>query len=267
MTEATSNLHRSAWQDWWGGTRRTDVWWTLAWYDLVLRYRRSMLGPLWMTLSMGITILGMGPLYGSLFKVDLAHYFPHLALGLIFWTFFSGIVAESCTVLISSGNYLKQGYFPISIFVWRSIARNLMQLAHHLVLYLPIVLWADIRLSWPVLLILPALALAVANAQALGLLLGLVCARFRDVTQIVTSTMQLLMFLTPVFWLPESLPERAQFVLINPFAQMLTLLRTPLMGGTAAGAVWWGFLGWTAANLLLASLVFSRLRRRVVYWL
>jgi lipopolysaccharide transport system permease protein len=267
MTASTSNLHRSAVQDWWDGTKRTDVWWTLAWYDLVLRYRRSLLGPLWLTLSMGIMILGMGPLYGSLFKVDLVRFYPHLALGIIFWTFFSGIVTESCNVLISSSNYLKQGYFPISIFVWRSISRNVMQLAHHIVLYIPIAIWVGKPLSWSAWLAVPALFLVIINAQALGLLLGLICARFRDVIQIVTSTMQLLMFLTPVFWLPESLPGRAQFVLLNPFAQMLDVLRTPLMGGTVSTNTWLGLLAWTALNIFLAAVVFSRLRRRVVYWL
>ena len=67
MSQAHSNLHRSAWADWWEGTRRTDIWLTLAWFDIVLRYRRSMLGPLWITLSMGAMIGGMGPLYSSLF--------------------------------------------------------------------------------------------------------------------------------------------------------------------------------------------------------
>ena len=267
MTRATSNLHRSAIQDWWDGSKRTDVWWTLAWYDLVLRYRRSLLGPIWLTLSMGIMILGMGPLYASLFKIDLVRFFPHLALGVIFWTFFSGIVTDSCNVLVSSSNYLKQGYFPISIFVWRSVSRNVMQLAHHIVLYIPIAIWVGKPLSASALLAVPALLLAIVNAQALGLLLGLVCARFRDVIQIVTSTMQLLMFLTPVFWLPESLPERAQFVLINPFAQMLDLLRTPLMGGTVASSTWLGLLVWTGINVFFAAAVFSKMRRRVVYWL
>ena len=97
--------------------------------------------------------------------------------------------------------------------------------------------------------------------------LGLVCTRFRDVTQIVISVMQMLMFLTPVFWLPESLPNRAKYVLYNPFAQMLELLRAPLMGGVADAHNWWGILGWTAVSLLASSFLFSKYRRRVVYWL
>ncbi|MNT32695.1 hypothetical protein D3C72_1685910 [compost metagenome] len=79
--------------------------------------------------------------------------------------------------------------------------------------------------------------------------------------------MQMLMFLTPVFWIPENLPGRAKYILWNPFAQMLDLLRTPLMGGVAHAHSWWGILGWTAVTVVAATLVFAKYRRRVVYWL
>ncbi len=101
-TTVHSNLHRSAWRDWWEGTRRIDIWWTLAWFDIVLRYRRSTLGPLWLTLSMGAMIGGMGPLYASLFGTELSKFFPHLALGIIFWTFFSVTVIDSGDAFVNA---------------------------------------------------------------------------------------------------------------------------------------------------------------------
>ena len=79
--------------------------------------------------------------------------------------------------------------------------------------------------------------------------------------------MQMLMFLTPVFWLPTSLPGRAKYILYNPFAQMLDLLRAPLMGGVSPHYNWWGILAWTVVNLVLCCLLFAKYRRRVVYWL
>ena len=226
-----------------------------------------MLGPIWLTLSMGVMIAGMGPLYSSLFGSDLARFFPHLALGIIFWTFFSSMVTDACNTFINSSHYLKQGYFPISLFVWRSLARNLIQFGHQIVLYIPVALWAGITLSWPVLLVIPAFLVLIINAHALGLVLGLICTRYRDVAQIMTSIMQMLMFLTPVFWLPENLPGRAKYILWNPFAQMLDLLRTPLMGGVAHIHSWIGILVWSTLCVLAATLLFSKYRRRVVYWL
>lgn len=264
---AHSNLHRNAWTDWWEGSRRVDIWWTLAWFDIVLRYRRSLLGPIWLTLSMGVMIAGMGPLYSALFGTELSRFFPHLALGVIFWGLFSSIVTDACHTFVNSSHYLKQGYFPITLFVWRSLGRNIIQFAHQIVLYVPVALWAGISLSWHVLLFFPAFLLLLVNAHAIGLVLGLVCTRFRDITQIVTSLMQMLMFLTPVFWLPENLPGRARYVLWNPLAQMLDLLRTPLMGGMASVHDWLGILCWTVASIVGASLLFVKYRRRVVYWL
>ena len=267
MSQAHSNLHRTAWADWWEGTRRTDIWWTLAWFDIVLRYRRSMLGPFWLTLSMGLMIGGMGPLYSSLFGTELSKFFPFLALGIIFWGFFSSMVSDSCNAFIASANYLKQGYFPISLFVWRSMSRNLIVFVHQIVLYVPVAIWAGISLKSSVLLVIPAFILLLINAHALGLLLGLICTRFRDVAQIVTSVMQMAMFLTPVFWLPESLPGRAKYILWNPLAQMLDLLRAPLMGNVSPMYNWYGILGWTAFCVVAAALLFAKYRRRVVYWL
>ena len=267
MSQIQSNLHRSAWSDWWEGTRRIDIWLTLAWFDIVLRYRRSTLGPLWLTLSMGAMIGGMGPLYASLFGTELSKFFPHLALGIIFWTFFSVTVIDSNEAFNNAANYLKQGYFPISLFVWRTLARSLLQFAHHIVIYIPVAIFTGISLGWQALLVIPAFVLLIINAHCVGLALGILCTRFRDVAQIVTSVMQMLMFLTPVFWMPESLPDRARYMLWNPLAQMLDLLRTPLMGGAAHMNSWIGMLLWTALNVVLACILFKRYRRRVVFWL
>jgi ABC-type polysaccharide/polyol phosphate export permease len=114
----------TAWGDWWAGTRHADLWGTLAWYDIVLRYRRSLLGPWWITLSMGAMLLGMGPLYAALFGVPLARFYPHLALGIIFWNLLSTSINDGCQVFITAAPYLTQGAVPRSVFVWRSLARQ-----------------------------------------------------------------------------------------------------------------------------------------------
>lgn len=257
----------AAWHDWWNGTRSVDLWWTLAWYDTVLRYRRSMLGPLWLTMSMALLLLGMGPLYSSLFDIPLSRFFPHLTLGIIFWTFFTTTINDGCNVFIGAARYMKHAEFPGSVFVWRSLARNVLQFAHHLVLFVPVALWAGIRWSPHMLLFVPGMLLVLINLHALSIILGILCARFRDVSQIVTSVLQLLMFLTPVFWLPERLPDRARFILYNPLAQMLDVVRLPLLGGMPATGTWWYLLYFTTLNVLIAATLYVFKRRQIVYWL
>jgi lipopolysaccharide transport system permease protein len=266
MVAASSNLSR-AWDDWWKGTRNVELWSTLAWYDIVLRYRRSMLGPLWLTISMGIMLLGMGPLYSQLFNVPRTTFFPHLTLGIIFWSFFTATINEGCNVFIQAAPYLKHAEFPGSVFVWRSLAKNLIQLAHHMILYIPVAIWAGVPLSPRMLLFIPGMIVVLVNLHAMSITLGIVCARFRDVTQIVTSTLQLLMFLTPVFWFPESLPKRAHLVLYNPLAQLLDVVRMPLLGAAPASGTWWFLLFFTTLNIALAASLYAMKRRQLVYWI
>lgn len=139
-----SSAAMDAWHDWWAGTRNVALWLTLAWYDIVLKYRRSMLGPLWLTISMGLMLIGMGPLYSTLFNVPSNKFFPHLTLGIIFWTFFTSTINDGCAVFLAAAPFLKAATFHLSAFVWRSLARNLIQLAHYIVLFVPVELWAGI---------------------------------------------------------------------------------------------------------------------------
>lgn len=256
-----------AWRDWWAGTRNVALWLTLAWYDVTLKYRRSMLGPLWITLSMGAMLLGMGPLYSVLFNVPLQRFYPHLALGIIFWNFFTASITDGCNVFIASAPYLKQSEFPRSAFVWRVLARQVINLAHHIILFIPIAFWAGITPSWQMLLFVPGFIVVLINLHAASITLGIMCARFRDVGPIVASVLQLLMFLTPVFWFPDKLPERAKFILYNPLAQMLDVVRLPLLGGYPTTGTCWFLLDLTCLNVAIAALLYTFRRRQIVYWL
>lgn len=253
--------------DWLQGTRQVDLWGTLAWYDTVLRYRRSLLGPLWITLSMGLLLLGMGPLYAVLFDVPLSRFYPHLALGVIFWHFFVGTITEACQVFIAAAPYLKQASFPLSVFVWRSLAKQVIQLAHHIILYVPVAIWAGVGLSSRQLVFVPGLLLVLVNLHAISIILGILTARYRDMAPIVASAMQFLMFLTPVFWMPDALHGRAKYILWNPLAQLLDVVRLPLLGAAPAPGTW-RFLGcFTLLVVVLAAALYSACRRRVVYWI
>jgi len=225
-----------------------------------------MLGPWWITISMGMMLLGLGPLYAALFQIPLNSFFPNVTLGLIFWGFIASTINDSCTVFAAAASYLKHSNNPLSLFVWRLLARNILQLAHQMVLYLPVAVLSGIVIGPSTLLFVPGFALLVVNLHAIAISLGIICARFRDVTQIVGSLVTFLMFLTPVIWMPESLPARARLVLYNPLAQFLALVREPLLGRVCGPEVWGGAIAWTVVNVLIAMSIFSWKRRQVVYW-
>lgn len=113
------------------GLARWRLWGLLAWQDIKQRYRRSSLGPFWLTISMGVMIGTLGVLYGKLFKMAIQEYLPFLCLGLLTWTFISTSILEGCTVFIASESVIKQIKLPLSSHVYRLVWRNLIILGHN----------------------------------------------------------------------------------------------------------------------------------------
>src|SRR3990167_4702747 len=168
-------------------TKRIDLAWSLAWHDIVSRYRGSILGPFWITLSMGLMVLGMGFLYAEIFKVPIREYMPFVALGIVFWGVIVGVITEGCDTFVHASGMLSQTSLPMFTFVWRTVLRNLITLAHHLVIVVAVLTYYDYwgRANAP--LALAGLLLMVVNASWLSLLAGIASARYRDVPQIVVS--------------------------------------------------------------------------------
>lgn len=258
----------SAWTDWRRGTVDVRFWWTLARKDILDRYRRSILGPIWLTISTSIAFMGMGPLYATLFNVPLNKFFPHLALGVIFWTFINGTINDSCLCFVTAASYLKYRPYPLSVFIWRTLARNTIQLLHQLPVFLPIAYLTGIIPSWQQLLVVPGLILLIVILHAMAFIAAITCARFRDVPQLVAAILQMVVFMTPVLWLPESLPKRAQaLVNYNPFAQMIDVVRLPLLGQCPTPKTYLVLLVWAAVCCCFAAFLFTTCRRRLIYWL
>ncbi len=89
------------------------IWMILGWDDIRQRYRRSVLGPFWITLSMGMFILLLGIIYSRLFHTDLATYMPYLSVGYIVWGFISQITNESCMAFQEGARIIKQIKLPL----------------------------------------------------------------------------------------------------------------------------------------------------------
>lgn len=257
-----------AWKDIKTALLSWRVWLMLSWQDIRLRYRRSSLGPFWMTLSMAISIYTMGFLYGHLFKVDLHIYYPFLAAGLLVWNLLYLFIIDSTNAFIEAENYLKQIKLPYSIFIMRAITRSLIMFAHNVVVLLPIYIFLRIHFSLDMFLFFPNLLIVTLTAIGFGMILALFGARFRDVTQIIISLMQVAFFLTPIIWNHAILPAKYQFVVaLNPFAQYLELLRAPLTGNIASAYTYSFTLFFMVLGLLLAFYLLVRVRHRIIYWL
>ncbi|TCZ66149.1 ABC transporter permease [Roseicella aquatilis] len=248
------------------GLRRWRLPMALARLDIRNRYRGSVLGPFWLTLSTAVMVVGLGLLYSSLFKMELSQYLPFIAVSLIIWNLISQVVGDACTSLTSAEGIIRQMPLPFSVHVLRSVFRNVLTAAHSLPLILVVFLVCGTMPGPEVVLILPGLVLVAVNAFFLSLFLGMVCARFRDIAQIVASVMQLAFFMSPVLWKPELLEDRAKWLPLNPFYTVMETVRGPLVEGGVSAIVWTSAILYTLLTGAVALAFFIRFRGRIAFW-
>lgn len=239
----------------------------LAWADVVARYRGSILGPFWLTLSMGLMVGGIGLLYGQLFKIPLDEFMPFVALGIVFFGAITTTINEGCETFTRASGMLSQTALPMFTFVWRTVLRNLMTVAHHLVIVVGVLIWYGYWRKLNLPLALAGIVLLTVNTAWASMLAGIASARFRDIPPIVGSVTQFAMFLTPVFWMPSSFPSRHALLALNPFYHMLQAVRAPLMGQAVDPLTWAVLAGMAVIGWALTFTVFALTRRRIVHYL
>ena len=246
---------------------RWRLWTSLAMHDIASRYRGSILGPFWITLTTAAWIGGVGVMYAQLFNTALSQYIPWLATGIVFWTLFSQMINDGCDTFISSGPIIKQTALPMLTFVARMLTRNLINFAHQLVIVAAVLIYFGIWSHSNPLLSVVGLLLALANMTWLALITGILSARFRDVPQIINALVQIAMFLTPIFWRPETIHAHRFILDGNPFYHMLEVTRRPLLGEPVHAQSYLILIGIAVVGWICAFALFSRTRRRVVHYL
>jgi ABC-type polysaccharide/polyol phosphate export permease len=261
------NYLRYAAYDVWSGFRNYEIWTMLAWLEIKQRYRRSAIGPFWLTLSTAIMILAMGPLYGSLFGQSLDDYFLYLATSIIIWQLISTSINDSCQAFIGAEGFIKQSSLPLSVYVLRIVLKNLIIFLHNSVVIAGIAMFFPPVLKPTILLLILALLLIALNALWIGLLVGLICARFRDVTQIVSSVVGIAFFLTPIMWRSQMLGAKSWIINLNPFYHFIQIVRSPITGEAIHAFNWYAVLLITFVGCVTTLLMFGRFKDRVAYWL
>ncbi len=238
----------------------------LGWLDIKLRYRGSLLGPFWLTLSTAIMVGSLGVLYSALFKMELHDYLPYLALSLVLWNFLGSLVSEGCACFTDSESLIRSLRMPYLLHALRVAVRNVLVLAHNIVVIAGVFAIFMVAPKASALLALPALLLWAVDAVAVIVLLGAFCARFRDVPPIVASVMQLAFFLSPIIWKPELLGAKARFLPLNPFYALFEIVRGPLLGDIPSLTTVASALGYSALLCGLSWMLFVRVRGRLAFW-
>ena len=253
------------------GTGRWHLWRALAWKDIKGRYRRTVIGPFWTVLSTAILVATLGVVYSLLWHEDIAVYLPYFCAGYISWYLFSTIINESGTALILEEATVKSIRVPYSVFIFRVIARNVVVFAHNLVIFAALVLIFRKPVGWQIVLMPVGLLLSLPTYFWVSLLLATICARFRDLIQLVLNLTSILFFVTPIFFEPSRLAGSrfATFLLVtaNPAYHLVEVIRAPLLGKTPDLLTYVYLVGMALFGFAVLLLFLRRVYGRIAYWL
>ena len=244
------------------------LWGRIGWMDTLRRYRRTTLGPFWTSMSVAVFIATVGVVYSGVFGQDISTYLPYLCSGFVVWSPLVIFINESTSAFSGAESILKQSRLPFSIFIYSSIVRNWIVFLHHMLVYSVVMIAFKVSVTMETILIIPALFLLTINAVWVGILLGLVCTRFRDLNQVVSSLTQVAFFVTPIFWTPgQATGWRSLLVNLNPLYHLVDILRSPLLGHAPASISWIAAVGTALLGWSITLPLYNRFRGRLIYWM
>jgi lipopolysaccharide transport system permease protein len=259
LKEGLNELHLSI--------RSHEQWAYMAVQDIKLRYRRSMIGPWWVTISTGVMVMMLGFLWSHIFGTNLEHYLPFFAVGFVIWGWMSGQISDAAGGFFQFGGVIKQVKLPLSIFVLRLNVRQCIVLLHNSIIIALVLLLIGQGFTLTSLIAIPNLILIQLNLTLLSIVISIFCTRYQDMTQVVNVATQIVFFFTPILWQVETLKNRTYLAEMNPVYHWIEMVRAPLLGHLPTIN---DYL-WTGASLvvlsILAAYYLGRYRSRIAYWL
>jgi ABC-2 type transport system permease protein len=292
-THKASRSFGRAWDDIRDGFRQRELWGHLGWQDIKQRYRRSIIGPLWITLSMAVTAAGLGLLYSVLFDAEIPTFLPYITVGFIVWNFILGCLTEGTDTFINNSGLIKHLPAPITVYALRTVWRLTLMFAHNLLVYFVVVaiFWSNLTtagytlvkdgtvhqpgIDWTIVYAVPAFILIAINGAWVSLLFGIISTRYRDIPPVIVSLSQLLFFMTPIVWTIDTLHKispngdaswKMLVAELNPLYHYIEILRAPLIGNTQSWHHWVVVGVFTVVGWGLALVAMRNYRARVSYW-
>jgi len=180
------------------------------------------------------------------------------------------LLTEYTEGLLAAESLIKQIKLPYTLHIHRIAARNTIIFFHNVIVLVPIMMiyHETTKVNFYTLLIIPSLILLYLNSIAYGMIISIIAARFRDMSQMIRSIIQIIFFVTPIMWSPDSLSIRAQKIIeLNPFYSLVQIIREPMLGAAPTYKQLIIVIITTIIGFLMSFILFARYRARIVYWL
>jgi ABC-type polysaccharide/polyol phosphate export permease len=244
------------------------VWLHLGLADIRNRFAKSLVGPIWIVLNLAMWVAGIGVVYAALFKQEIHEFLPFLTIGFVVWGFMTQTITEGGNAFIFAEGYIKQFTYPKQIYVMRVLINASVPLAIGVAIFFVVMLGFSRPMSPGMLWAIPGFVLLVLVTYMHVTIMAYASVRFRDLPHGMSSLLQVLFFVTPVFFTVGVLKERGlDFVYkYNPLYYMIEVIRHPMINGAPAPAeIYEAGIIYFLIITLVAFTVARILDRRIVY--
>jgi len=193
---------------------------------------------------------------------------PFIGAGFIMWNYLSQVLIECTSIFVHQGSLYRNQKMNFSVSIYSVIYKHTIILAHSLIIIFALVVALDVPVNWHLLQIVPAFALTWIAMVWFGYLIAMICVRYRDIIQVITTWLAVAIYITPVMWKPDFLPRRYHLIIeLNPLAQYLEILRNPLLGQPVNSYAWYSTTIFALGGCLIAVAVIGRYQRRIIFWM
>jgi homopolymeric O-antigen transport system permease protein len=258
-------------QDFYQSTKAYGFWLYSAWLEVLLNYRSTMLGPLWIVIGTGVFVVTVGTLYNRVILAGGSNiYLAHLAIGMSLWFLIIQSIVRSTTLFAENRAVLLDGAITYTDLLLKLLTTNLILFAHNTVIIILVFIWLELLPGFSALIVLLTLPLVLANILWMCVAVSILGTRYADLDELLHSMLRLVFFITPILWIPHQGvrgPYVDALIYLNPFYYFVEVVREPLLYGTIP---WFEItvllvalpIGW-----LIASYLYARTRASVALWL
>jgi lipopolysaccharide transport system permease protein len=236
----------------------------LAWRDLKVRYKQTILGVMWVVLQPLLMTVVFTIFLGMLIRVPTngVPYTLMVYLGLLPWTFFSGAIVNSGNSIVGNAHLITKVYFPRMVIPAAAIGARLVDFAVSFVILAVLMVYYHVSLTANVLLLPVLLGILTLLALGLGMLISALNVKYRDIGVMLPVLVQLWMYASPVVYPLSLVPEKWRaFYIWNPMVGIIAGFRSALLGE----AFQWPALAIstviTVALFVISSIVFRRVEK------
>ena len=244
-----------------------DLIWMFVWRDFVAYYKQTILGPLWYLIQPILTTVVFTIIFGNIAQLSTDGLPPFLfyLAGNTVWTYFSASLTSTSNTFTSNAGLFGKVYFPrlampLSVVISQIISFGIRFLVFLGFLIYFIVSGADVHPNWWVLSLPVLLFIMAGLGLGLGIIVSSLTTKYRDLQQLVTFGVQLLMYGTPVIYPLSSIEGQWRWlILINPMTSVVEVFRLAFLGTSALSPVYLFYsVAFVFVVLLVGVLIFNR---------